>query len=325
MAYSKSKVDKAGRLLADRLQAIARGKKTGPGPVELLEAIQVIEWWREEHAKPLSRVAANLRYYAAQEGKPVVAQRLKKLPTIVGKLVRVPKMKLARMGNIGGVRAVLPTQEAAYNVAARLRRNWTITGGNDHVAKPKPDGYRALHLINRNRGRLIEIQLRTPRQDTWANTVEAFSRSVAPGLKFGGGPDFVREYFIAVAEGFAAEDQGIEVDLALRARIDELYGQADTFVERVERERERESDEPTDEIKHFLVIYDPATGEAAVKRFGTDYDAAQAAYAEAEQASGMETELDIVLLSADSLETIKQTHSSYFNGGNNRLEELLPS
>ncbi len=79
-----------------------------------------------------------------------------------------------------------------------------------------------------------------------------------------------------------------------------------------------------DEIKHFLVIYDPATGEAEVRPFGTDYDAAQAAYAEAEQESGIETTLDIVLLSADSLETIKQTHSSYFNGGSNQLEELLP-
>lgn len=80
-----------------------------------------------------------------------------------------------------------------------------------------------------------------------------------------------------------------------------------------------------DEIKHFLVIYDPATGEAEVRPFGTDYDTAQATYAEVEQAFGMETKLDIVLLSADSLETIKQTHSSYFNGGSTQLGELLPS
>jgi hypothetical protein len=80
-----------------------------------------------------------------------------------------------------------------------------------------------------------------------------------------------------------------------------------------------------DEIKHFLVIYDLASGKAEVQRFGTDYDAAQTAYAEAERANGVEGKLDIVLLSADSLETIKQTHSSYFNGGASRLEELLPS
>jgi hypothetical protein len=79
-----------------------------------------------------------------------------------------------------------------------------------------------------------------------------------------------------------------------------------------------------DEIKHFLVTHDPATGESEVQPFGTDYDAAQAAYAEAEQANGIETKLDIVLLSADSLETIEQTHSSYFSGRDRKLEELLP-
>lgn len=79
-----------------------------------------------------------------------------------------------------------------------------------------------------------------------------------------------------------------------------------------------------DEIKHFLVIYDPASGKTEVQDFGADYDAAQTVYAEAEQANGVETELDIVLLSADSLETIRQTHSSYFTGGASRLEELLP-
>lgn len=79
-----------------------------------------------------------------------------------------------------------------------------------------------------------------------------------------------------------------------------------------------------DEIKHFLVIYDPATGKAEAQPFGTDYGAAQEAYAAAEQSQGIEGKLDIVLLSADSLETIKQTHSSYFNGGYRKLKELLP-
>lgn len=80
-----------------------------------------------------------------------------------------------------------------------------------------------------------------------------------------------------------------------------------------------------DEINHFLVIYDPATGGVEVRDFGNDYDAAQKAYAEMEQASGIETSLDVVLLSADSLETIEQTHSSYFNGGSTELGGLLPA
>lgn len=77
-----------------------------------------------------------------------------------------------------------------------------------------------------------------------------------------------------------------------------------------------------EEIKHFLVIRDPATGEVKIKRFGTDYDAAQAAYAKAERAHA-DDDLDIVLLSADSLATIKKTHSSYFETGEGGLAQLL--
>ena len=79
-----------------------------------------------------------------------------------------------------------------------------------------------------------------------------------------------------------------------------------------------------DEIKHFLISFNPESGDTAVRSFGSDYDAAQAAYAEAERANALDSKIDIVLLSADSLATIKKTHSSYFNGKNPKLEELLP-
>jgi hypothetical protein len=77
-----------------------------------------------------------------------------------------------------------------------------------------------------------------------------------------------------------------------------------------------------DDIQHFLISFDPTTEETDVRSFGNDYDAAQVAYAEAERANGLSGNLDIVLLSADSLATIEKTHSSYFSGGTS-LEELL--
>ncbi len=77
-----------------------------------------------------------------------------------------------------------------------------------------------------------------------------------------------------------------------------------------------------DEIKHFLITLDPATRKTEVQDFGTDYDAAQIAYADAEKADA-EGLLNIVLISADSLATIEQTHSSYFSGNAGQLEDLL--
>lgn len=77
------------------------------------------------------------------------------------------------------------------------------------------------------------------------------------------------------------------------------------------------------DIKHFLVIYDAADDDVEVKPFGTDYDAAQDAYSEAERAHQGDSRYDIVLLSADSLGTIKKTHSSYFGTSKGRDELVL--
>jgi hypothetical protein len=80
---------------------------------------------------------------------------------------------------------------------------------------------------------------------------------------------------------------------------------------------------PADDIKHFLVTRDVTRRKTTVVEFGTDYEVAQHAYQEAEQQARGRKDLDVVLLSADSLETIKLTHASYFEPKS--LDELLPA
>ena len=77
------------------------------------------------------------------------------------------------------------------------------------------------------------------------------------------------------------------------------------------------------DIKHFLVVYNLAEGKARVDSFGTDYEAALAAYAKAEEDFENRDTFDIVLLGAESIETIKRTHSSYFHT-EETFESLLP-
>jgi putative GTP pyrophosphokinase len=240
MRYSKSKVDRAGQTLADQLRLVIDGKMSIERSPAVLEAVEIIDWWREGHARPLSRVAANLHRHADQHESPKVTQRLKRFPTVVDKLLREPTMKLSRMADIGGVRAVLHDQAAAYRVASQLRRNWTIMKFRDYVAEPKADGYRALHLINRNRGRLIEVQLRTRLQDAWANSVEADARRVAPGLKFGAGPQVLRDFYVALGELLAIADQGLPADPTLYRRLMELRARVATLRRREHRGRARQ-------------------------------------------------------------------------------------
>ncbi|HEV3072759.1 MAG TPA: hypothetical protein VGY76_15175 [Solirubrobacteraceae bacterium] len=78
------------------------------------------------------------------------------------------------------------------------------------------------------------------------------------------------------------------------------------------------------DIKHFLVVYDIPSAHADVRPYGTDYDAALAAYEQAEQDARTRSDVEVVLLSADSLATIKRTHSSYFQT-HESFEALLPA
>jgi hypothetical protein len=80
---------------------------------------------------------------------------------------------------------------------------------------------------------------------------------------------------------------------------------------------------PSDDIKHFLVTRDVKRRATTVLEFGTDYDAAQDAYQAAEQEARGRTDLDVVLLSADSLDTVERTHSSYFELRS--FDDLLPA
>ncbi len=79
-----------------------------------------------------------------------------------------------------------------------------------------------------------------------------------------------------------------------------------------------------DDIKHFLIVYDIASANTDVRPYGTDYDAALKAYERAEQEARDHADVEVVLLSADSLETIKRTHSSYFHKPES-FETLLPA
>jgi putative GTP pyrophosphokinase len=186
------------------------------------------------HARPLTRVAAGLRYFVAEvsEGPVIVGQRLKRMETIRDKLERQPKMALSRMHDIGGCRAVLPDQTAVDHVIERLRaqRGWDLLDRTwDYVAQPKADGYRAKHLVARKDEVLIEIQLRTEVQHMWAELVERIDRRYSTGLKTGRAERQLRDLLAAGSRIFAeAEAEGRSLDTsATMSSLRSLFDAAD--------------------------------------------------------------------------------------------------
>lgn len=68
-------------------------------------------------------------------------------------------------------------------------------------------------------------------------------------------------------------------------------------------------------IQHFLLVFDHKAGRLDdLQEFGTDSDAAVAAYASKEQELQGQELIEIVLIGSDSLDTVKLTHANYFDG-----------
>ena len=140
-----------------------------------------------------------------------ITQRLKRRNTVWDKLRREPTMKLSRMQDIGGCRAVLPSPEAVARVLQRftansLRRNGSADRVLDYVESPRDSGYRAVHIHTRYRGRRVEVQLRTPWQHRWARVVEHLTSRTGIDYKSGDGPPGHHSGLRSLGDLYAARD-----------------------------------------------------------------------------------------------------------------------
>jgi hypothetical protein len=172
-------------------------------------------------------VGAELHVLAQSVGAPSfeVAQRLKRHATVIDKLSRFPDMELTRMEDIAGARVVLPGQADVDILSTQVQSHphWAVRRIREYIEGrdpgPKPDGYRAVHVIVAPADRFVEIQLRTARQDSWAQAVEDRTRALGEGLKFGSGPADLRNYYRLWGELLAARDAGRSPDPSVVAAL----------------------------------------------------------------------------------------------------------
>ena len=199
--YSKGQINRAG----DELR--------GGNPSD--DALGVINNWRASHTYVLNTFQAMLRN-RTRRTKIAVAQRLKRMRTLAHKLVRQPKMQLARMDDVAGCRLIFPNKKA-LNVFRKqfhrarfdhVRKNDVYK--YDYIAHPKPDGYRGIHDIyeynvksesgRAYNGLLLELQYRTIYQHAWATTVEIIGMVTPNQPKFHAGDDRHIEFFRLASE-----------------------------------------------------------------------------------------------------------------------------
>jgi hypothetical protein len=183
---SRTRVDKAGTAYVN--------PATSPEKREL--ALAVINNWRSSHAFPLNTLQVSLRTRARHvDPDALVAQRIKRLPSIRANLERIPGMSLSRMQDTGGCRAVV---QSVDEVAALFEKYRSGNGRHADVRcddylfdQPKPSGYRGIHLVYSYKsdrkatfnGLRIEVQLRSRLQHAWATAVETVGTFTRQALK----------------------------------------------------------------------------------------------------------------------------------------------
>lgn len=217
---STSQVNKAGDALRQFFFSQPR-LRDADALERVSTALDVLTIWRAAHAVPLQSATMGLRsrVATAQCRQLEVSQRLKRIPTILNKLNREPGMMLGRMADIGGCRAVLRDIDEVRRVQQRYEDSGIVRRVRDYIDEPKPDGYRAVHVIVEYRGRKIEVQLRTQVMHEWAYTVEGMNSRFGLDVKSGKGPAAVSEWFQAVSQAMAMEESGMPVSAELLERV----------------------------------------------------------------------------------------------------------
>ena len=146
-SFSRGRIDKAGDTV---LQA---GEP--PSLADYTIALGVVDDWRASHSYPLQIIRKTLTNRAKRVSSgAIVAQRLKRLESIVNKLGREPHMKLSQMQDLGGCRAIMPTVAEVDELVRIHKDAWDKAPSRhelhhfkEYVANPKASGYRSVHLI----------------------------------------------------------------------------------------------------------------------------------------------------------------------------------
>ncbi len=202
---SHNKIDKCGKILSS--------KKSSPSDLEL--ANKEIELWRASHLYPLNTFRTTLINKAKRYKNAIVAQRLKRMSTIIRKLIRFPNMKLSTMQDVAGIRVILDSLKEVYELMdyyTSSKISHELIETYDYIKEPKEDGYRGIHLVFKYRGKneiareydglRIELQLRTRLQHTWATAVETAGLINKEKYKNGIGNKNWLKFFKLTSEAF---------------------------------------------------------------------------------------------------------------------------
>lgn len=327
--YSRSQIIKAGKTIKDECAT----------DDELIHAIKVIDNWRAAHAFPLHIIYMHLRRMCPSNKNIIVAERLKRLDSILNKLKREATMSLWTMQDLGGCRVISPSVQDVYKLAdlyENSRKRHVLTSTYDYITTPKKSGYRSMHKVYQyhsdsnetfNKNMLIEIQFRTHLQHIWATAVETMGLFTKESLKAGQGSDDTKRFFALISSLFALrEGQAVIPDTSddieiLKAEVKELNERNRflDFLRGINVAVEAQGRTKTDSLNkrkvpsYYILILNYNTRRLTIRRFmSSEIETANEIYNSIERTRA-ETKIDAVLVRVESFETLKTAYPNYFS------------
>jgi len=307
MEISKSRIDKAGKIL----------RQENPEQEKLKEASDIVNMWRSSHIGHLDAMLDMWRLInEIADFQMVYAKRLKKIKSIKNKLKRYPNMSLSTMQDIGGIRLICNSLYFVNKIKENLEVPDSLKKVNDYIERPKNDGYRGIHVsyvlqkgvIN------IELQIRTKLQHIWATASETTKLITGHELKFGEGEADWKRFFALMSSLFALQEGTPTIPdtpVNVKDLINEIkeLNEKNKFVDKFEALRAFTEEKLVGDFDYFLLYINRE--EKTHKATGyKDFALAYEDYVKHEEKENGED--DVVLVSTNSIESLKSAYPNYF-------------
>jgi len=325
MEYSRNKIKKAGKVLRN---------KEDFTPEKISFAEDALQYWRSLHEDVLNDFYSVVyTEVMAINTNAYVVQRLKRSPSIIAKLKRQENNQLTTMQDIVGIRAIMSNLTEVYRLREKLKKATNphlFEKYDNYMTNPQKSGYRSIHLIYKynspkdplKHNLLIEIQLRTELQHSWATAVETMGTFLGTNLKFGEGQPKWLKYFALTSSAFSFLEDTPQVPQHSHLSQNEVYKQvlyefryneitkcltgfasaAKHIIEkRIKNEYYYLVRLSIKENKVFIISY----SKEEFSKANTKYSALEREYSN-------DSKTEVVLVSTDSIDELKSGFPNYF-------------
>jgi ppGpp synthetase/RelA/SpoT-type nucleotidyltranferase len=299
-------------------------------------AMQILSQWRQAHSYALNTFQAMLRgrcdYLGFRDQAAVVAQRLKRTPSIITKLQRLPTIRLGQIQDIAGLRVILPTVSDVRKFHQSLldskAKHEAKLPPKDYISEPKKDGYRSVHQIFKYRNAKhpelnvlsVEVQIRTYIQHAWATAVETLGVIERASFKTGDGSEDFKEFFRLSSALISHYEHAPVISSLANIEPVELVKRFQELESRLRIFQKLSSvGVATKNIKgiakgyYTLLVLNFESQSLQVTSFAEDQaDYAETVYTTLEEKFKSDPTIFMVLVSAGDLRSLKRAYPNYF-------------